>query len=68
MRIFLKDKKTGMYYVHSDGWTTNAAHAYDFQNVDIAAQIAKSFRLSAAEIVYSAEGNPTKFSVPLAMN
>ncbi len=67
MRILLQDKKTGMYYVHSDGWSANPADAFDFLSAEMAIQIARSFRLARAEIVYSVKDEALNFTLPLSL-
>ncbi len=67
IRILLQDKKTGMYYVHSDGWSANSADAFDFLSAELAIQMARSFRLARAEIIYSVKDETFNFTLPLSL-
>jgi hypothetical protein len=54
MRVLLKNNETKRYYRGPREWSEDAAQAFDFEQIDIAAQVYHNENLSFAEIVLDA--------------
>jgi hypothetical protein len=51
MKVLLRKKKTSLYYLGADQWTTEARQAWDFDQVEEAIRLHREKRLTDVEVV-----------------
>jgi hypothetical protein len=65
MRIHLRDCKTKMYYAGPDRWVSEGSQAFDFRDVEHAAQLSHQHNLAETEVVLSYEDPPCELTLPV---
>jgi hypothetical protein len=66
MKVFLRDRETGRYYVTPNVWCENASGAHDFDVVESAVQVARAERLEGIEVVLRYDCPPGDLVLPLS--
>lgn len=65
MKVLLRKSKTSLYYAGGDEWTTDAARAQDFDQVDRAIQHRQCVQLADVEVVLSFDDPLCDLVLPL---
>jgi len=65
MQVFLKDTASGLYYAGHDARTSDPFTAFDFHQIDQAAQRAIEENLAAMRIVLNYDSPPCQLTLPV---
>ena len=65
MQVLLRDSVTGLYYTGQNFRTLDAAFAYDFRQIDRAAEFAIQEKLSAMQIILNYQEPPCQITLPV---